>query len=140
MNKYKYHVIVILALVGLGVSAYLTISHYQNINVPCLIARGCDFVLKSKYSQFLGIPISTFGIIYFAGILGLMTAVKKNILAEKFLTIWLTGGLVVALTLISIQLFVLKAICQYCMVTDSISIILFLWHINTKRPTDSVVA
>ena len=53
----------LLSLAGLGVSIYLTITHYDKIALGC-IGRGdhhCEKVTTSPQSVILGIPVAVLG-------------------------------------------------------------------------------
>lgn len=59
----------ILALIGLGIAAYLTYVHYAGIKSICEIAHGCEKVQSSEWSKLAGIPVALLGLIGYAGIL-----------------------------------------------------------------------
>lgn len=70
-NSILRALIIIAALVGVGIMSYLLYMHYAPTPEGgsfCDIAEGfsCDVVNKSAYSEVLGIPMSAFGILYFA--------------------------------------------------------------------------
>ena len=67
-KKYKYDILVLLALIGFGISVYLATSEIIGVSVPCGITGGCDQVLQSKYSKLLGVPLAMWGVLYFFGI------------------------------------------------------------------------
>ncbi|MDR3642321.1 MAG: vitamin K epoxide reductase family protein [Candidatus Doudnabacteria bacterium] len=133
LHRHKHDAIVILAIFGLGVSLYLAITHYLGFAVPCDLTHGCETVLNSKYSMLLGLPLSVWGVAYFFSVA--VCALLANYYATwKTLLTWLLGiGAVASLAFLSIQFFVLKKICQYCLTTDLISVLLFLWDINIEH-------
>ena len=69
MKKHKYDIIALLALLAFGVSLFLSISHYLDLTVPCSITHGCEIVLTSKYSIFLGLPLAVWGVAYSAAVI-----------------------------------------------------------------------
>ena len=129
-KKHKHDIIVILAVVALGVSLFLAISHYLGIVVPCDITHGCEVVLNSKYSSLFGIPLSVLGVVYFSTVI--VSALLANSYAKwrKILRAILTVGAISALSFLYLQFFVIKKVCQYCLTTDLISILLFILDIN----------
>jgi uncharacterized membrane protein len=135
-KKHKHDLIVILAMVGLGVSLYLAITKALGYAVSCDITHGCGEVLGSKYSSFLGVPLAQWGVLYFSGVT--ITALLANHYAfwRKVLTIYLGIGAVLSLGFLSLQFFVIKKVCQYCLTTDIISIFLFLWDLNVEHRKD----
>lgn len=135
-RKHKYDIIVILAVLGLGISLFLAISHYLGIVVPCDITRGCEIVLNSKYSMLFGLPLSVWGVGYFSSII--VAALLANHYAQwrKILTGILAIGALLALVFLSLQFFVIKKVCQYCLITDLLSILLFILDINIEQKKD----
>ena len=64
-----FFIVVLLSIVGLGVSIYLSLSHYRvytDISYAsfCAISKAinCDTVSQSPYSIFLGIPVPIWGV------------------------------------------------------------------------------
>ncbi len=118
---------ILISLAGLADSAYLTSKHFAGTSVPCNLVTGCETVLTSTYSEFLGIPTALFGVVAY------FTAFSLVLLAyfgrEK---LWLLfGALAVVMLLFSVwfvylQAFVIKAYCQYCLVSAVTSTLLFL--------------
>lgn len=118
----------ILVLIGFLFSVYLTYVHYFLIDsYLCGVEKKCDEVLTSKYSEFLNLPISLWGVIYFM-ILIFFWLLRKNILFipifNFFLKFLILGGIFVALVSIYLQLVVIKAICIYCLIIDLVLLIL----------------
>lgn len=132
-RKHKYDIIVILAVIGAGVSLYLAITHYLGFAVPCNITRGCETVLSSKYSVFLGLPLSVWGVGYFGAVIisGLLANHYRQ--WRKILTGLLGLGALASLVFLSLQFFVIKKVCQYCLTTDLLSILLFILDINIEH-------
>lgn len=119
MSKFIYFILII----GFLVSAYLAYNHYFSKSYVCIVNGGCDKVLTSKYSQVFNTPISLFGSIYFLILLIFLSLSKNFRFLEKIVKIFVFIGFFVGLTLIYIQIFVLKAICIYCMIVDTILLI-----------------
>lgn len=118
--------IIALSFLGFIVAAYLSILHYKNAIPPCSIAKGCEIILTSKFASFANIPISLIGSAYYLAVivLSLIFIESKQEFILKLLFIIIVLGAVLSLGLILVQIFILKAICQYCLVSDFISLIL----------------
>ena len=58
-----------IALVGLGIAAYLTIVHYAGGSPVCAIAHGCETVQHSSYAKLGGVPVALLGMLGYVGIL-----------------------------------------------------------------------
>ena len=143
INKTLAIVFLALAIVGFLVSTYLTIEHFLGEIPPCSITSGCETVLTSKWSAILGIPVALLGAFYFLTQLVLTTTYLKNrnpkpmFWAMRFSIL----GLVSAIWFISLQLFVIKEICFYCMIADitSIAMVTVGFLIFLDRKGDDVV-
>lgn len=125
------YLFLVLSFVGLVDSTYLAIQKLGDSSVVCLIVEGCDLVLTSKYSSILGIPVAFFGTLYYLIIFSVsffcLKRKKENIF--KYLSFFTTIGLVVSLWFVYLQLFVIKSICSYCMVSAFISASLFIFGV-----------
>lgn len=128
--------ILLLALIGFGDAIFLTVEHYQGVIPPCSIS-GCEYVLSSSYAEVFGIPVSLLGSIFYLIILVslfIYLDIKNNLIRDIAIKIVIaisSIGFFVSLIFISIMLFVISAICIYCMVSDVITILIaiFAWHI-----------
>ncbi len=123
-----FWIIVLLSFVGILDSGYLTISHLSNTEVICSIVEGCDVVLSSIYSEVFGVPLAGFGLLFYLSLFfgGLYVLGSKNMAFAKKLLVLPLIGLGVSLYLVYLQLFVLNAICQYCMISATLSLLLFI--------------
>lgn len=65
-------VFAVFAFAGFLDSLYLTFKHYQGTPLVCAILEGCNEVTASSYSEFLGMPVSLFGVIYYVAAIFLM--------------------------------------------------------------------
>lgn len=132
-KRHKYDIIVILAVAGFGVSLYLAISKVLGVTVPCDFTRGCEDVLASKYASMLGLPLSVWGIAFFSGIIISGLLANHYPLWRKILTLALGAGSLFSLIFLSIQFFILKRVCQYCLTVDLLTIMMFLWDLNIDK-------
>ena len=130
MKCHKYDIIIVLALIGFAVSLYLSITHYLGFTVPCDITHGCEIVLNSKYAVIFGVPLSVLGVVYFTTVIISSLLANHHLVWRKLLTVLLGVGAIAALVFLSIQFFVLKKVCQYCLTTDVISLLLFILDLN----------
>jgi len=117
---------VLLALLGFADASYLTISHYQGKIPPCSLVNGCEKVLTSGYATILGIPTALFGAIFY---LTLFVLVLLYLDSKKTWTIGLCVylsfiGFLVSLILLYLQVFVIGALCFYCLVSGFINLLL----------------
>ena len=121
-------IFLIFALIGFSDASYLTITHYQNIDAPCPVTQGCDRVLESQYATLtFNVPVALTGAIYYGILLALIMMYLHNrdtdtlLLAARGTIV----GLLASLWFVYLQLFVIHAICIYCMLSAISSTILF---------------
>lgn len=138
MQLTPYYLIA-LALVGLGDTLYLSYFQYLNLIPSCAIA-GCDIVLTSAHSKFFGVPLSYIGLVYYVYMLALavLLAVEPRSRALRFGALVYTGvGLLYSLQAIFyVQMTLISAFCQYCVLSAVITLLLFgiaLWHFRSTR-------
>ena len=116
------------ALIGFIDAAYLTFEHFLGRVPPCSILHGCEKVTTSPYAEVFGIPLALFGAIYYFTLLVLIIAhfdLRKGIIL-KLAALITPVGFLSSLYFIYLQLFVIKAICLYCMISAAASIALFI--------------
>jgi uncharacterized membrane protein/Zn ribbon nucleic-acid-binding protein len=116
----------VLALLGMGLSGYLTFSAWQGKAVAfCTEGAGCDIVLNSRWSTLLGMPTSLWGFLTYA----LLAAVAWNRdAANRWRWAWVISlfGLLFSLYLTGISFFSLQAACLYCLVSLGLMTTIFL--------------
>ncbi len=122
-----YYLFILIALIGLVDSVFLT-SQYLAGSIHCSIISGCQDVLNSQYSHIGPMPTSVFGVGYYLTIIlvSLIFIKYKNILAKKYLQIVPALAFVFSLWLTYLQIFVIGALCQYCLLSALTSTILFV--------------
>lgn len=117
----------IVALLGFIDAGYLTANHYFNITPPCFVVQGCDTVTTSSYSKIVGIPVALLGALYYltAFIVMLYYADTRKRVVLKPLASATIIGFAFSLWFIYAQLFLIKALCTYCLLSAFTSTILF---------------
>lgn len=125
----KIQVIFILALVGVLDTLYLTKGAFSKDGVVCLIDEGCDIVTTSVYSTWGGFPVVLVGLAFylFVAVLSALIYYKK---IPKSAILYLRAvtpiALGVSLWFTYVQIFVLEAICEYCILSALLSTALFV--------------
>ncbi|MEK6849738.1 MAG: vitamin K epoxide reductase family protein [Nanoarchaeota archaeon] len=115
----------LLALAGFLISFYIYYTKKNNQQLVCIIGKGCNAVVESKYNTLVGVPNEVIGMLYYALIL--WSALFA--LSPTFITIrlFVSGAAALAgLGLLSIQAFVLKKWCEYCIASAIISVSIFV--------------
>ena len=107
------------AAVGVLIGAYLTWTHMRGA-VPICVGGGggCETVQTSRYSEILGIPVALLGLFAYAGLL-ISAAIRGELAALGGFCIALVGTLFSAY-LTYLELFVIQAICQWCVASAAL--------------------
>ncbi|RKF44134.1 hypothetical protein BCY92_19575 [Bacillus wiedmannii] len=121
MNKrVQITLVQIISILGFLLSVYLYIYHLSS-SFFCPV-DDCLKVNSSSYAQIKGVPISTLGILYYL-LLHIFTYCGKKVFVIKLIKYWLLLGLVFSLYLTYLEIFKIKAICIWCMVSFGLIII-----------------
>lgn len=153
----------ILGFLGFLDSTYLTINHYKNALPPCHLKTGCETVLTSQYSTISGVPIALIGAVFYLAVMGfaiILLQSKEGKVSKvskvpnvpkgerkafdtfgtfpsfdtfKILVLLISSGFIVSLILLFIQAFVLRAFCQYCLISEAISTLLLIFGVVLIR-------
>jgi len=120
--------------IGFIDAAYLSATRYLGGIPDCKIVSGCEDVLASSYATFLHLPVSTWGIIYYALILTLAALIQGNRPAKfiKLLIFCAVTGVVATLYFIYLQAFILNAWCIYCLASGVTSVLILLGSLKLK--------
>lgn len=124
--------IVLLALVGLLVATYLWLYKIGAIGELRCGTGSCEYVQASRYAELLGIPVAFYGVVGYATLFGVgLVGLQPPRLGDRRVTLLLaafaTAGFLFTLYLTYIELFVLHAVCRWCVV--SAVIITTIWAI-----------
>ena len=106
-------VMIALAVVGLGVAAYLTYVHYAGIKPACTAGQSCVKVQTSQWSRLAGVPVALIGLIGYIAVLSSLLAPDREPTRLATLGLTLTGfGFSAYLTYR--EIFSIHAICEWC--------------------------
>jgi uncharacterized membrane protein len=113
-----YSLAMLVALVGLADSIYLTVQHLTGRSARCTISNTCSKVLSSQYATLAGIPTATYGVIAYFTAFCLSTMVVFGYLRCRNWLAALVGLMFVAsLWFLSLQAFVIRAYCDFCLLS-----------------------
>lgn len=111
-DRALHRALLTLALVGIGIAAYLTYVHYRGLSPICAIDEGCEKVQSSRYAKVGGVPVPLIGLIGYVGIFAsLLVRGEAARLATAGMAI---GGFAFSVYLTGLELFEIHAICQWC--------------------------
>jgi uncharacterized membrane protein len=122
-----------LALAGMALTSYLLYVRWSGGTLACTTG-GCDTVQSSSYSVLLGVPVALLG-------LGAYTALFATAFFRHELV--RTAGASLALAsvgfgayLVYVQLAVIDAVCEWCLVSDAILAALAVLSLLRLRPAE----
>tara|TARA_B100000745_G_scaffold268202_1_gene194159 strand:- start:1355 stop:1831 length:477 start_codon:yes stop_codon:yes gene_type:complete len=119
---------VILAFVGLTNTFYLVQAHTTGTPLNCSLLDGCNAVAASPYSTVLGVPLASWGVLFYFGIFVLaatMLMVRARTLSH-FFVFGTAVGFLFSLYFTYLQFFVIEAVCMYCMFSAILSTLLLI--------------
>ena len=116
------------SIIGFIDALYLSIKHFMGASEFCIIGNTCDKVLVSVYSTISNIPVALLGTIYYFIILILIfnyfySKKEKDLVFISYIS---CIGFSASAWFVYLQLFVIKSICSYCMISAISSTILFI--------------
>ena len=103
-------------LVGIGIAGYLTWAHYSGTAVACVRGGGCETVQQSSYAEIAGVPVALLGLLSYSAILVLIAWDSEN--ARLGAATLAFVGLLFSAYLLVLQLFVIDAVCVWCLAND----------------------
>jgi len=113
--------ILVLSVLGAGIAAYLTAAHLADAPLLCATG-GCETVQRSRYAELAGMPVASLGLAGYVAIAA--TAAARGELWRAAGFVLALGGLAFAGYLVWVQVGVLDAICQWCLSSDAILVLL----------------
>lgn len=118
-----------LAIAGIAVASYMVVIHYQEHILVCGIGN-CEKVQTSSYSEFMDIPIAWFGFAMYLVILALLVVREIRPATEDVTSVALFGitlaGTIYVTYLTYLEIWVIEAICQWCVTFAIITVLLFI--------------
>lgn len=122
--------IIILSLTGFLIASYIHNKKKKKKKLICPMRSNCDTVIHSDYSRIMGIPVENLGIFYYASIFIAHIVVSfltpNPIYKLIFFGISLCSVFFSAY-LISIQAFIIKEWCTWCLCSAVVSLLICLF-------------
>jgi uncharacterized membrane protein len=128
-------------LSGLGVlaSGYLSIKRFTGGSLACSRWAQCDVVNNSLYAKINGVPVSFIGLAGYLLLLGLALAAlesdggaRRRLVTTSF--VLALGGVAFSAYLTYIELYVIEAICSWCVASAIIiTLLAIVGGVNTWR-------
>jgi len=118
--------VLIIALVGAGLSGFLAATSWMGEHLPyCDPGSACDIVQTSRWAYLFGMPVSAWGALAFLALAYVAGRVRSLELHWKLLWTLSLVSLAISLYLTVIALAVLEAACAYCLGSLGITAALF---------------
>jgi uncharacterized membrane protein len=122
-------IIFILGVCGFMVAKHIRDHKTKNRPLVCMAGFDCHAVVHSDYSKFLGAPVELLGMAYYAFITLaylLFTLAAMPAGFAWFLAMVSLASFLFSVYLISVQIFVLRKGCSWCLVSALISTLIFV--------------
>lgn len=123
----------VLAVIGLGVAAYLAYVETQAVAAVCGPVGDCNTVQTSEYAYLFGIPIGVLGVLGYIAILaawgwGKWQGDRRAALALLAMTAF---GVLFSIYLTYLEPFVIGAVCAWCLTSAVVMTALMLLSVET---------
>ncbi len=121
----------ILIAAGIVIASYLTYVKLFGIEPYCAGVGNCEAVQTSPYAELLGVPVSIWGLLGYLALLALYLVKRNNwanlgwVARQLFFLTTLIGVLYSAY-LTYLELFVIHAICPWCVASAVVMTALFV--------------
>jgi uncharacterized membrane protein len=106
----------LVAIAGLAVAGYLIWAHYAEASVFCGLGGGCETVQSSSYATIAEVPVAALGLGAYGTLLVLL--VRDGPVARLAAAAIALAGLLFSMYLLVVQLFVIDAVCVWCLAND----------------------
>lgn len=122
--------IALLALGGVFLATYLTLYKVGIIGTLSCSVGNCETVQTSRWALFLGLPVAAWGVAFYLLVFVLALLWSESAWADSRALGWamvgLTGwGVLFSSWLTYLELYVINAICMWCVVSAVLAALLF---------------
>lgn len=119
------------ALAGVFVALYLTMFKLGYIGSLSCAVGSCEVVQTSRWAIFLGYPVAAWGVAYYAAVLAVSLAgLGASLVDDRRVSLLLVAmtatGVLFSVWLTYLELFVIDAICMWCVVSAVLAVLLFV--------------
>jgi uncharacterized membrane protein len=130
MEKRLSQLAIILTIIGLLVSIYMTIYKITSNDSMCIGSGDCKTVNASRYAEVYGIPVAVLGIVGYSAILAVLLLERNPGFFEQNGTLLFFGlsltGFLFTLYLIFVETVLIKAYCPFCITSQTAMTIIFI--------------
>jgi uncharacterized membrane protein len=125
-----------LSLAGLFISGYLYLYKIGRIGSLACGTGGCETVQLSPWSRFAGLEVSLIGVLGYAGLLAMSLASLQAGGRQwpiRAIAVAAGIGVVFTLYLTYLELFIIHAICRWCIASGVIIVAIFVAALLDQR-------
>lgn len=138
----KRMVVAALALFGALVSLYLTLFKLGVIGELSCTVGSCNTVQLSKWATFLGLPVAAWGLgFYLATLVVATVGIQDRVADDRRISLALVAmsgwGVLFSSWLTYIELFVIDAVCMWCVISAIIVLLIFIAAMMDLRELDA---
>ncbi len=124
----------ILVVAGIGIAGYLTYVKLFAIEPYCAGVGNCEAVQTSPYAELLGVPVAIWGLLTYLALLALVLVKRsdwRDLGHPAGMAIFLVTliGVIFSAYLTYLELFVIHAICPWCVASAVVMVALFILSI-----------
>ena len=126
------------AFAGVFLSIYLTLYKLGYIGELQCAVGSCETVNTSRWATFLGLPVAAWGLGFYVATLGLvLVGIQERYADSRAVSLALVGltgwGVLFSAWLTYLELFVINAICMWCVISAIMVAIMFVISLADLR-------
>ena len=126
------------AFAGVFLSIYLTLYKLGYIGELQCAVGSCETVNTSRWATFLGLPVAAWGLGFYVATLGLvLVGIQERYADSRAVSLALVGltgwGVLFSGWLTYLELFVINAICMWCVISAIMVAIMFVISLADLR-------
>lgn len=130
MEKRLSQIAIVLTIIGLLVSIYMTIYKITSNDSMCIGSGDCKTVNASRYAEVYGIPVAVLGVVGYSAILAVLLLERRSGFFEENGSLFFFGlsltGFLFTLYLIYVEIALIKAYCPFCITSQTVMTLLFI--------------
>jgi uncharacterized membrane protein len=130
MEKRLSQLAIILTIIGLLVSIYMTIYKITSNDSMCIGSGDCKTVNASRYAEVYGIPVAVLGVAGYSAILAVLLLGQRPGFLQQNETLLFFGlsltGFLFTLYLIFVEVALIKAYCPFCITSQTAMTLIFI--------------
>ena len=136
-------IVAALALAGIFLALYLLLYKLGMIGALTCSVGSCETVNTSMWATLLGIPVAGWGVAWYLATFALALVSIQARFADSsaislVMVLMTASGLIFSAYLTYLELFVIYAICQWCVVSAILVLVMFVLAVLDYRDTRSL--